>query len=65
MKRHILLFTLTLLTFLSSTYVLAQAIVGGENVDVSTERHAPKAVNINKLDTLPSYSTTKIRRSAA
>ena len=51
MKRYFLQLSLALLTLLPGFYALAQSVVGGENIDISTERHAPKAVNIHKLDT--------------
>ena len=67
MKRHILHFTLVLLPLLSATYAMAQAVVGGENVDVSTERRAPKAVSIRKLETesrLPPFGANLFKGSS-
>ena len=50
MCSHILKYTLSLVILLHCNLALSQVVVGGENVDVSTERHAPRSVNINKLD---------------
>ena len=67
MKRQLLQFSVTLLILISNSYALAQALIGGENVDVSTERHAPKAVGIKKLETeskLPPFGANLFKGSS-
>ena len=67
MKRHLLQFSLIFLALLPCSFALAQAVVGGENLDISTERHAPKAVSIRKLETeskLPPFGANLFKGSS-
>ena len=67
MKKQILQLILALLTSFPTVTTFAQAITPGENVDVSTERHAPKPVTIHEQETesqLPPFGSNLFKSSS-
>jgi len=67
MKQHNLKILLTLFALFSANTTFAQAVTAGENVDVSTERQAPKAVSIHEQETeskLPPFGSNLFKTSS-